>query len=417
MAKSKIILQDSPSYQLQDGTFPIVLRLTHHRKRKYFKLKKYCHPEQWNKETSRFRKNFIKYKSENRTLLSIESKADDILYDLERQDIPFSFELFSSKFLDTEKSILVKDYISTRIEELKEEARIGTAECYKTTLNGIKSFCKETRKYNPKTIKLNDIDYTFLTSLEHWYRTKRNANDGGISVRMRDIRAIMNHAIKEKLIKRECYPFEDYQISKFNRQTKKLAIQKDDVIKIAELDFPDHSHEQFAQHIFLFSYYTRGMNFADIASLTEENIIGDRIEYRRAKTRTRVYKTISIKISSPVQEILDFYRDKKLGNSKYLIPIYDGNIHITPIQLYNRKKKVLGKVNRQLKKICNMIGMETVNLTSGVSRHTYATTLKNSDVPVSVISELMGHQDVRVTEIYLKSFEKDKLDAAEECLL
>ena len=57
-----------------------------------------------------------------------------------------------------------------------------------------------------------------------------------------------------------------------------------------------------------------------------------------------------------------------------------------------------------------MAGLEGLNLTSYVSRHTYATVLKKSGAKVSMISEALGHQNEKVTEIYLKQFENSDLD-------
>jgi site-specific recombinase XerD len=86
------------------------------------------------------------------------------------------------------------------------------------------------------------------------------------------------------------------------------------------------------------------------------------------------------------------------------------------MQQYNRKKKVILKVNRYLNKISQITGIE-VNLTTYVSRHSYATVLKNAGVNIALIGETLGHSDLKTTQIYLDSFENEQIDKAMENLL
>jgi len=92
-------------------------------------------------------------------------------------------------------------------------------------------------------------------------------------------------------------------------------------------------------------------------------------------------------------------------------------VHITDQQKYNRKKKVLKQVNKELKDIAALIGLEGLKLTTYVSRHSYATTLKNGNVPTAQISEALGHSTEKTTQTYLKSFDKDVLDEIDERVL
>ena len=91
-------------------------------------------------------------------------------------------------------------------------------------------------------------------------------------------------------------------------------------------------------------------------------------------------------------------------------------MHIAPTQIANRLRKVLKKVNNGLKELASMAGI-TINLTMYVARHTYGTVLMWNGVGVSTISQAMGHSDTTVTQVYLKSFADDVIDAANEHLL
>ena len=152
------------------------------------------------------------------------------------------------------------------------------------------------------------------------------------------------------------------------------------------------------------------MNFIDIIKLKWTDIKDNRIYYVRSKTKG----TFSIEILEPVQTILDYYKTTN-GKSQYVFPILLKS-DLTPIQILNRKKKVLQQYNSGLKEIAKLIGINK-NLTSYVARHSFATALKNKGSSIEKISELMGHSDIKVTMSYLKDFDQDTLDIENRKLL
>jgi site-specific recombinase XerD len=89
---------------------------------------------------------------------------------------------------------------------------------------------------------------------------------------------------------------------------------------------------------------------------------------------------------------------------------------LTPIQIENRKQKTLKKYNKQLKEIAEIQGI-TENVTSYVIRHSYATNLKFAGVSSDLIGQSMGHQDISVTNAYLKEFDEEVVFNAMEKLL
>jgi site-specific recombinase XerD len=141
-----------------------------------------------------------------------------------------------------------------------------------------------------------------------------------------------------------------------------------------------------------------------------ENVENDKIVYTRSKTKGRFI----IKVLNPVQDILDFYSG--INNStNYVFPIllHEG---LTPMQIENRKFKTLKKFNSDLKKIAEIVGINKP-VTSYVARHSFATNLKEVGVSTDVISQSMGHQNLSITTAYLKDFENNIIDDANEKLL
>lgn len=190
------------------------------------------------------------------------------------------------------------------------------------------------------------------------------------------------------------YPFDEFKVSKFSIKTEKRAINKDSIRVIMDLDVCKQSeYVQLSKDLFIFSYLCRGINFTDMANLTMNNIQDNRLIYIRQKTGKKINITLcqeSIGIIAKYQSI---------NSNKYIFAILDENVHKTEMQKYNRRKKVLLKVNRALKVIGNIADINA-NLTTYVARHTFATLALNKGVSLESVSKILGHTNIRTTMIY-----------------
>lgn len=335
----------------------------------------------------------------------VEVRAKQIMLDFEREGVPFSLRKFEEAFLQKEENYNLITYFDHWIKIKEEEKKFSTASQYFSARNALVEY-----RGKGKDIHFSDVDSKFLHGFERWLRANRQCRDTSISVYMRAIRTIFNRAIKEdKIISSELYPFHDYKISKLKTETQKRAIPKEKVKEIERLEFEEGTWHRLAQDIFLFIYYTRGMNFVDIAHLTERNIVNGRIVYQRKKTK----KIFNIGLHPKAGAILNHYRQNKKHESPFIFPVFDEFVHQTEKQKYHRRKTLLRKVNHYIAEIAEMVGIDNFKVTTYVGRHTYATTLKNAGISVAVISEALGHESERVTQIYLKQFDDDELDRAD----
>ncbi len=297
----------------------------------------------------------------------------------------------------------VQEFYMQPIASFKGPGRQGNALVYKDSYNSIRTFTK-----GKMNILFNDIDVNWLNEYEKWLREKKCAKTS-ISLSFRTLRSVYNKAIKAKFVRRDLYPFNEFKISKFDTTTKKRAISKNIIIDIQKLDLTkERYYVQFSRDIFIFSYLCGGINFTDIAHLTNENISDKQMSYIRKKTK----KKINIPLQKNASEIIQKYQQ---NNSVYVFPILN-LYHVTEVQKYNRIHKVMGKVNKALKEISKIAGVD-INITSYTARHSYATVLKNSGVNIALIGETLGHSDLKITQIYLDSFENGQIDAAMKNLL
>ena len=223
------------------------------------------------------------------------------------------------------------------------------------------------------------------------------------------MRAVYNLALAEGIVKVDCYPFKKYKVSKLHKETAKRAITKEQVKQVIEYDVSRaRFYKRLAVDMFTFSYLMGGINFTDMAFLTDKNFEGERLVYIRQETK----KQIMLPLQEKAIEIVNRYRSSQ---RKYVFPILD-NRERTPRQIRNRIYDVLDNVNGYLADIGKELGIE-LKISSYTARHSYATVLKRSGVSTSVISESLGHSSERVTQIYLDSFENKQLDDAMKNLL
>ncbi len=399
----KVVLFESKT--LSDGTHPVMLRITKNRKSKYFNLGFKCRTKEWDKKNGLFKKNHINYKKRNLILASHVKKARKVVDEFHELDKDFTFKQFEREFKGekVKKDVTVFDYFSERIEDMKKAKRIGNARVYREVQSSFFKFVKD------KKIHFPDLDLDMLEKYETWLRS-RGGTGGGIGVKMRTIRAVYNDAIRKGYAKQEDYPFKHYDMSRLKSTGIKRALTRDEVRLVEQLDLEQYPHQTNFRHYFIFSYFSRGMNFIDMMKLQWSNIVDGRITYIRSKTG----RLFVIKVLKPIQKILDHYESLP-NDTNYVFPIllHEG---LEEFQIQHRKKKTLKQYNKGLKEIAEIVGIDKT-LTSYVARHSYATNLKQAGVNISIISESMGHANLDVTEHYLKEFENEVIDQATERLL
>jgi site-specific recombinase XerD len=391
-ATIKMMLDGKP---LSNGNYAVYLRILKDRKQKKISLGLHCKEENFINES--FTKQHPNYQLENEMLLKLKSRALEIIRNYQVSQTDFTLVEFEESFrgIKKETEIKVFDFFDEIIDEMNRSGRIGNAQAYKDTKDSL-------LKFSNNKIVFKDITPTFLEKYEVFLRENGNKN-GGIAFKMRELRAIFNKARKRKIISKDLYPFEEYKISKLKTESRKIALSLEEYKKIKNVDLSNNPELIEAYNYFMFSIYTRGMNFKDMMTLKWSDIQNNRIFYVRSKTKGK----LNFEIIPPVQEILDFYKSQN-RTTDYVFPILLKD-DLTPIQIANRHHKVLRRYNSKLKKIAQLVGINKMP-TSYVARHSFATILKMSGTPIEKISEMMGHTDVSITITYLKEFSNEDLD-------
>ena len=385
---------------LANNESPLMLRVTKDRKRKYSSIGISVNPVYWDFEKNKPRRNCPdKTRIEQIIAEQIRKYREQIL-DFQAEDKEFTPASLHDRVNNHAKNRTVGDLFRSHIADLKSQKRSGYALTFSELYNSLIQFNGHLDIY------FSDIDTVWLKRYETWLRGQ-GFSENTIGRRFRTLRAVYNVAIEEKCVKADYYPFKSYKVSKLHQATAKRAISKADIMRIIEYRSNDF-YKQFAVDLFAFGYFMGGINFVDIAYLKTDNIVDGRLIYTRRKT----HKLIRLPLQLKAQEIIERYRQ---DGALFLFPILSA-FHKTEQQQRNRVHKVISKVNERLKEVGKELEIP-IDLTTYVSRHSFATVLKREGVSTSIICESLGHSSEKVTQIYLDSFENSQIDAAMQNLL
>jgi len=260
-----------------EGLYPIVLRITKDRKIKLITLGMECLKKDWDEKEALFKKSYPNYMQRNRVILNLKQKALTIIDNFYLDEIDFTLNQFEEKFRGKNKSkITVLEFWDEKINDLNLAGRTGNARSITGTKNSFFKFCKN------QNLLFKEITVELLHKYETHLRAT-GSQDGGIGVKMRELRAIYNDAIKKGIVEEKYYPFKTYKVSKLKGKRFKRALSREEVKLIENLDEEKYPHLVEAKHFFVFSYFTRGMNFYDMMKLRWENVQDDKIVNRQQK--------------------------------------------------------------------------------------------------------------------------------------
>lgn len=395
------------SKTLANGEHPLMLRITQDRKRVMKSLGISVNPKHWD-----FIKGEPKPKCPNRELiqsiiLKVKSEYQTKIIEKISKEEEFTATSLLSENKSNIKAQTVEEFYLSLIEDLKQKGRIGNSYAYLNSYNTLRNFNKgEKLNYT-----FSHIDVPFCKKFEDWMRNKGN-KDTTLSYQFRTLRATYNKAIEAKIVAREKNPFIEYKLSHFNTKTIKRALSKNDILKIINANCTGQSKlRQLTHDLFSFSYLCGGISFVDIANLTRQNIVEDRLIYQRQKTHGNINLLLSKEASTIIAKYSTYQQE-----AEYLFPILHCKRHITPMQKSNRVHKICHQVNTELRAFAQELGI-TAEVTTYVARHSFATILKKSGVNIGIISQALGHQDIKTTQIYLSKFDNEQVDDAMKNLL
>lgn len=320
-------------------------------------------------------------------------RLKSIISRLERADGAYTAEDVVESYLSPTDTHSFIFFAHTLVGQLKQIGKQYTA--YETAINSFTRFRKE------QDVPLDEVDSDLMMAYEAYLKSKGICPNSS-SFYMRNLRAIYNRAVDKELTEQR-NPFKHVYTG--IDKTVKRAVPLSVIRQIRDLDLNLHPAMDYARNIFMFSFYTRGMSFIDMAFLKKKDLQNGVLSYRRHKTNQQLF----IKWEKPMQELIDKF---DTSGTPYLLPI----IKNCDNDARKQYKSDAHRVNQSLKKIGKMLGL-AISLTSYVPRHSWASIAKSKNIPIATISEAMGHDSENTTRIYLASLDTTVVDKANSLIL
>lgn len=394
MASIKVKFRPS-SVNGKEGT--LYYRIIHKRKVKEHSTGLSLFPQEWDSDIEDISFN-VQNKERGMYLNRVRDKVNAdmdkfkcIVSNLEKSGRDYSAADILGEFNGCGNTLLFCGYMQSVISDYKRMGKIRTAEAYSSTLRSFMRFC------NGSSPGLDDICSKLMMKYEA-YLKGCNVCSNSISFYMRNLRAVYNSAVENNLVEQH-YPFKHVYTGIEKTVKRALTVQNMRLIKEADLSL--YPLLDYARDLFMFSFYTRGMSFIDMAYLKKENLKGNMLTYRRRKTSQLMH----IKYEKCMKIIVDKY---KCRDSEYLLPIIGSNGGGD-----SRKQYIYAahNVNRSLKSLGKRLSLP-IPLTMYVARHSWASIAKSRNIPLSIISDGMGHESEKTTRIYLASLDNFAVDKA-----
>lgn len=289
-------------------------------------------------------------------------------------------------------------FLEEQVQRQERMQKHGTANTYISTYRRFKEYRQN------KDLFFDELTPDMIEEYEAWL-ANRNQKPNTIRFYLRTLNTLFCKAANNGMLSEERKLFSHVRLS--YATTTKRALFEADILALQNLKLEADTTLAFARDMFMFSFYMRGMPFVDIAYLKKSNLKNGILAYRRKKTN----QPLLVEWEQVHQEIVERYAHQTEG-SPYMFPI----IKQTDGTEYKQYKRVQEKVNRTLKKLGIMIGLKTP-LTAYVARHSWASITRDMNIPIPVISEGMGHQSYKTTQVYLNSIDVSKISEANRTII
>ncbi len=434
MAKVTLKL-DRRNKPKKDGTYPLCIQLSHSKKTRYIGLKYSLTVENWD-EVSLSPKDVPNAKHIGVKVRSQLSLAEQFLDATELELAALTIDEVKTKIIaeifakrSTPESVkrryiqrvLNKESFTAfayeKMDRLDKAERFGSKGAVQTAYNALKKFKGYTLEDTHENILFADLDTKTIKNFVA-YLLGQGCSSSTARSYLAQIRALFNEAIEEELLEEKISPFrKGFKMPK-SRKTKKRALTAEQIEAIRKLDLEEGTYLWRARNYFLFMFNSMGLNFIDLVQIkksqlfqtkydNEGKLMAGRIEYDREKTN----HSFSIKLTQESLRILNDYDVSKKKTHDYIFP-FDYENSEKGRKRYEQYRKT---VNGHLKKLAKLAGIDE-KLTTYYARHSWATIGKRNNLPITLISEALGHADTKTTETYLASFDDEILDAANEMI-
>ncbi|MDC6385817.1 site-specific integrase [Flagellimonas taeanensis] len=378
-----ILFYTRKSRSNNDQRASIYLRITVGTKRAEISVQRKVNPNQWNQDAG-------KVKGSGQFAIDTNKHLDEIrhrLYDIHSKMISKGKTITANAIRDgflgkgkSEKMLiaLYREHNEQILELVGQEYSKGRYYQHNRTMKHLKKFLY--KEYGLEDIPIKKVDLSFIQRFEHHLRVTKAGGRNTVTKYITNFKKIVRIAHAHNWINKD--PFFHWKAQwKF---TDREVLTESELNALLEKEFTNKKLER-ARDVFLFCCFT-GLSYADVKKLTEDDIVMDIKGQHWIKTERKKTKTKSSVPLLPIPiAIMEKYAASHTQKTGYILPVVSNQ-----------------KLNDYLKDIAEICGIKK-KVTFHLSRHTFATTVTLANgVPIESVSKMLGHTNIKTTQIYAK---------------
>jgi len=352
---------------------PIRCRITFHKKRKEFSTGLKVKLENWDKN-----EQITTYPKINNQMEVIKSEIQSAYLKLKFSGENFTVEDIYREFKgETVKANYgVIEFYNSILDKKKlligKELKQSTWNKFSYISNHLKEFVRW--KYNKKDFLLQNLTINFLEEFEYFLIAQKDHKQITANKALQRFKSVIRKAVGEQLIDRD--PFYSHKPKRV--KNKIIYLSKEELIKLEKEPIAQKRLDQI-RDCFIFCCYT-GLAYKEMANLKNEHIKKGFDDFLWIQmTREKTDKVISVPLLPKAIQLIAKYQ--KLNDKESVLPVVSNQ-----------------RFNSYLKEIADIVGIDK-NLTHHMARKTFASTvLLYNDVPMEIVSELLGHSSIKITE-------------------
>lgn len=368
------------NYQNKEGKSPVMLRVFLNGEMANFgSTKIFVDKLLWNNATSRLKGRTAEALSVNAALDSISTTLHGIYRKFEENEMLSLDKIkmfYSGKEREYTTFLPVFDKFNEDIRQ-----RVGhtisrdSLQKYMVLRRHFSEFLQY--KYGRRDIGLNELLPVLIHDFELYLSTIAGCAYNTAVKKMKTLKTVTIYALKRGYLLQDPFLNHHFHLEPVNRG----FLTDEEILKIANKDL-DIPRLELVRDIFLFSCFT-GLAYIDVSNLTPDNIVTlDDKQWIMTKRQKTSVETNVLLLEIP-KSIIAKYSGKTYRDGK-LFPM-----------LTNQK------TNAYLKEIADLCAIKK-NLMFHLARHTFATMSLSKGVPMESVSKMLGHTNIKTTQIYAR---------------
>ena len=396
MATVSIILRTDKVKK--DGTVPLNFLIIKDRKKTKIATKISIDPKHWDEKNSRIKPGATNSARNNATLKDKWAEIENEVLNLESTDKTITARGLKNKVNGLPPTNFFTFTLQT-LADYNAQKMFGTHDKAKSIINKIETF------NGSKNLFLQDITTGFLSKYETYCRTEWENKTNTIHKDMKFIRKVYNDAIRLDLIEFQKNPFLKYKLKV--EKTQRTFLTEDELTKISKVVCTKGTRLELHRDMFVFAAYAGGLRVSDVLQLKWKNLDKSHINITIKKTGNQ----ISIKAPDKALEIINKYKPKKVIPNNYIFSMLPNGLNEDDLRLLdNAISSATAYINKNLKTLAEKAKIQKT-ISFHISRHTFATRALKKGISIDKISKLMGHAQIKETQIYAKIV-NEELDKA-----